>query len=184
MEPHHYLLMLNVDWFQPFSHIQYSVGAIYVVIQNLPHHKRFLEENIILVGVIPGPSEPKLTLNSYLAPLTEELREGWDSGFDVKTSRGININIKVALSSVVCDIPASRKVSGFLSHNARFSCNKCYKDFSIQSSIGSSYKNLTKELHLEHLKEMEGVENKTQLQDIEKKYGVRFSILTMHITLF
>ena len=177
-EPHHYLLMLNVDWFQPFSHIQYSVGAIYVVIQNLPRHKRFLEENIILVGVIPGPSEPKLTMNSYLAPLTEELREGWDSGFGVKTSRGINITVKVALSSVVCDIPASRKVSGFLSHNARFGCNKCYKDFSIQSSIGSSYKNRTRELHLEHLKEMEGVENKTQLHDIEKKYGVRFSILT------
>ena len=177
-EPHHYLLMLNVDWFQLFSHIQYSVGAIYVVIQSLPRHKRFLEENIILVGVIPGPSEPKLTMNSYLIPLTKELREGWDSGFDVKTSRGININIKVALSSAVCDVPASRKVLGFLSHNARFGCNKCYKDFSTQSSICSSYKNQTKELYLEHQKEMKGVENETQLHDIEKKYGVRFSILT------
>ena len=177
-EPHHYLLMLNVDWFQPFSHIQYSVGAIYLVIQNLPRHKRFLEENIILVGVIPRPSEPKLTMNSYLAPLTLELREGWENGFVVKTNRDININVKVALSSVVCDIPASRKVSGFLSHNAKLGCNKCYKDFSAQSSIDSSYTKRTKQLHLEHLKQMEGVENMTQLRDVEKKYGVRFSILT------
>ena len=28
--PHNYLLTLNVDWFQPFSHLQYSVGAIYI----------------------------------------------------------------------------------------------------------------------------------------------------------
>lgn len=27
--PQCYLLTLNVDWFQPFIHTQYSVGAIY-----------------------------------------------------------------------------------------------------------------------------------------------------------
>ena len=29
-------LMLNIDWFQPFKHRQYSVGVIYLVIMNLP----------------------------------------------------------------------------------------------------------------------------------------------------
>ena len=33
-------LMINVDWFQPYKHINYSVGAIYVVILNLPRHLR------------------------------------------------------------------------------------------------------------------------------------------------
>ena len=32
--PFNYLVTLNFDWFQPFSHIEYSVGALYLCIQN------------------------------------------------------------------------------------------------------------------------------------------------------
>ena len=52
-------LILNVDWFNPYKHIQYSVGMIYLVIGNLPRSERYKLENVILVGVIPGPNEPK-----------------------------------------------------------------------------------------------------------------------------
>ena len=45
--PMSYLLTLNVDWFQPFLHTQYSVGAMYLTIQNLPRNIRCKEENII-----------------------------------------------------------------------------------------------------------------------------------------
>ena len=51
-------LMLNIDWFQPYSHTISSVGVIYLSIMNLPRHIRSKRENIILVGVIPGPNEP------------------------------------------------------------------------------------------------------------------------------
>ena len=37
--PFSYLLTLNVDWFQPFQHTNYSVGAIYLIVQNLPRHE-------------------------------------------------------------------------------------------------------------------------------------------------
>jgi len=53
--PMSYLVTLNVDWFQPFSHTQYSVGAMYLTIQNLPRNIRCKEQNIILVRVMPGP---------------------------------------------------------------------------------------------------------------------------------
>ena len=36
---------LNLDWFNPCKHIQYSVGVIYLTILNLPRHIRFHEEN-------------------------------------------------------------------------------------------------------------------------------------------
>lgn len=49
-------LTLNFDWFQPFKHRTYSVGVIYVAIMNLPRHMRFKRENIVIVGLIPGPS--------------------------------------------------------------------------------------------------------------------------------
>lgn len=35
--PFCHLLTLNVDWFQPFSHIEYSVGAVYLTVQNLKY---------------------------------------------------------------------------------------------------------------------------------------------------
>ena len=57
-------LALNVDWFQPFKHTQYSVGALYLTVLNLPRALRFKEENIILAGIIPGPKEPPLDINS------------------------------------------------------------------------------------------------------------------------
>ena len=38
--PHCFLLSLNVDWFEPFERGVYSVGAIYLTLQNLPRHER------------------------------------------------------------------------------------------------------------------------------------------------
>lgn len=56
--PHSLLLALNVDWFEPFERGVYAVGAIYLTILNLPRNIRYKLENIILVGVLPGPKEP------------------------------------------------------------------------------------------------------------------------------
>lgn len=57
-QPFSYAFMINVDWFQPFKHTPYSVGAIYLTVMNLPRHLRYKRQNIILVGIIPGPHEP------------------------------------------------------------------------------------------------------------------------------
>ena len=51
--------MLNIDWFNPYEETPYSAGVIYFVVQNLPRAERFKFENILLVGIIPGPNEPK-----------------------------------------------------------------------------------------------------------------------------
>lgn len=124
--PFCYLLALNVDWFQPFTHIEYSVGAIYLTVQNLPRNERYKEENIILVGILPGPLESPLTINSYLAPLVEDLKIAWYSGITVPMRNGSEVTVRLALACVACDMPASRKVCGFLGHNALLGCNKCY----------------------------------------------------------
>ena len=71
--PHNLALMINIDWFSPFKHSPYSVCAIYIVVTNLPRSERFKKENMILVGLVPGPAEPPVHMNSYLNPLVEEL---------------------------------------------------------------------------------------------------------------
>ena len=75
LAPFYYALQLNVDWFQPFQHTQHSEGAIYLSIVNLPRQEHCLKENI-LVGIIPGPKEPSLHLNSFFQPLINELKQG------------------------------------------------------------------------------------------------------------
>lgn len=64
-----YAFMLNIDWFQPYELSTYSVGVMYLVFLNLPRSIRFKRENVVLVGVIPGPTKPSLLLNTYLNPL-------------------------------------------------------------------------------------------------------------------
>ena len=66
-----YGFMINVDWFQPYKHTQYSVGVVYLTVLNLPRHLRNKSNNIILVGILPGPNEPSLNINSFLQPLLE-----------------------------------------------------------------------------------------------------------------
>lgn len=115
-------LTLNVDWFEPYKYVKHSVGAMYVVINNLPRHLRFKASNVILVGLMPGPDLP-YNINHYLAPLVDELKE---------LAIGVTINGEVVrgmLSCIANDVPAARKVCGFASHNARLGCSRCLKVF-------------------------------------------------------
>lgn len=75
-----YGLILNVDWFQPFKHVKYSIGVIYLVVLNLPRQIRFRPENVILVGVIPH-FKPLPAIDTYIKPLVDELIEAWSPGF-------------------------------------------------------------------------------------------------------
>ena len=64
--PYTYALCLNGDWFQPFKHSQYNCGSHYVSIPNLPRSERYSADNTLLLGVISGPKEPELTVNTFL----------------------------------------------------------------------------------------------------------------------
>ena len=77
MTPGNLLLALNTDWFQPFEKTKYSVGVLYLVALNLPRDQRYKLENIIIAGLVPGPKEPKLTMNSYIGPLVQDLKSAY-----------------------------------------------------------------------------------------------------------
>lgn len=182
-QPYSYLLCLNVDWFQPFKHTEHSTGAIYLVIQNLPRTERYKEENVLLVGVIPGPREPKLSINSYIMPLVEELKEFYYKGVVLRSPQGNSITVRLMLAYSSCDIPASRKVFGFLGHNARLGCNKCLKEFIIKKDGVNDYSGYdrdswtlrTSQQHKEDCEKVLANVTKTSIQSAESKHGVRFS---------
>ena len=128
--------MLNIDWFNPYEETQYSVGAIYLVIQNLLRTERFKMHNIILVGLIPGPKEPR-SINTYLDIVVEDLRHLYKGVIlHYPPSPSGKIKVRAVLTSIVCDLPATRKVCEFLGVGANKGCSKCHKSFPV-SSFGS-----------------------------------------------
>lgn len=78
-------LMLNVDWFQPYEGTIHSTGVIYAAICNLPREIRFKRENLLILGILPGPHEVSLhKINHYLSPIVDDLTSLWD-GLTLKT---------------------------------------------------------------------------------------------------
>lgn len=183
-EPFTYGLMMNIDWFQPCKHTEYSVGAIYLTFMNLPRKLRFRQENVLLIGLLPGPKEPKRDINAFLAPLVEELQSLLDGVEIYIRSLSKAVLVRCALLCVACDIPASRKVSGFLGHSATLGCSKCMKVFPGQ--VGrkdysgfdrSQWKERTLDNHKKCIHLIRKCKTKRQRNDLESKYGCRYSIL-------
>ena len=87
-----------------------------MVLLNLPREIRFKRENVILIGIIPGPKEPELVINTYLKPLVDELLTLWNGVYLKKCND--SVFYRFALVCISSDLPATRKCCGFLSYNA------------------------------------------------------------------
>ena len=122
-------LIMNVDWFNPFKHAPGSVGAVYCVFANLPREERYKRENVLLLGLIEG--EPKHDLNSLLKPAVDELLKLWDGHTFRQHFK--SFFVRVALLCIACDVPAARKVAGFMAHNAKRGCSRCLKEFPVKA---------------------------------------------------
>ena len=175
--------MLNIDWFKPCKHTEYSIGAIYLTLMNLPRSIRFRQENVMLIGLLPGPREPKNDLNTFLAPLVHELQKLWN-GMEMHINSVGVVKLRCALLCVACDIPASRKVCGFLGHSADLGCSKCLKRF--PGSVGtkdysgfdrSKWPERNIEQHKLYIIRIRQCKTKTGRAHLESKCGSRYSIL-------
>ena len=183
--PYSLVLSLNTDWFQPYTHTTYSVGVMYIVIQNLPRDIRYKPENVILCGIIPGPHEPQYTLNSYLSPLVEELLVLWD-GFMMSLPSAGTVNVRAALLCIACDMPATRKVLGFSSFNSPHGCSKCQHFFPYMNEHSKhdfsdfDYKKWmprTVENHHEFSIKFVEAKTKSERKKLVQEHGVRYCVL-------
>lgn len=177
-------LLLNVDWFNPYKHVEYSVCAIYVSILNFPRRLRYQKENMVLVGIIPGPNKPSLHINSFLEPLVEDLQQLW-KGVDMTTPDGVK-TIRAALLCTASDIPATRKLCGFVGHGALKGCSRCLKsfpttEFGTKPDYSGFQRNTWPKRDLsDHRKQgmnWKHAQTLKKQQDIERVYGIRFSEL-------
>lgn len=149
-----YVFSLGVDFFNPFGNKQAgkkrSIGMITLMCLNLPPHLRYRPENIFLVGIIPGPNEPRWHLvNCYLMPLVDDFLIFWEPGvWFTRTSSYPNGRfVLCAIVVVVCDCPAARKVAGFASFNHNYFCHVCYCTRKEHGYGDTDYFNWTRRTH-------------------------------------
>ena len=180
--PFNLAFSLNIDWFQPYKLTQSSVGVVYLTILNLPRSVRNNRRYVLLVGIIPGPHEPKRDINSFLGPLVEELKLLWSGQLMNIGSLHEQRLVRCAIICVACDLPASKKVAGFLGHTANLGCSKCLKVF--PGGVGNKdysgfdrtmWPPRTNSSHRSAVLRTKNCPNKTQQQKLESELGCRFS---------
>ena len=173
-EPHHLALMLNCNWFQLYNQTQYSIGVIYLVVLNLPRDIRFKPENIIIAGIIPGPSEPKHhEMNSYLRPLVKELNALWTLNalwFRIK-SRTANYKIFAALLGTVVTYQPHKKCVDLLGMDLIYVAANAKK---FPYNKGLTFLGLIW-VHQEITKDALNAKTKTEQNKIELENGCRFT---------
>ena len=170
----------------PFKHTAYSVGAVYLTIMNLPRTLRFKREYVISLALIPGPSEPGHDVNTLLEPLVRELTKLW-AGVTMEVHNGTSVVkevIRCALLCCACDLPAGRKVYGFLGHSSSLGCSKCMKSF--KGTVGNmNYSGFdrptwplrTNDIHRQNVQLVQRSRTKTEQRQKESQLGCKYFVL-------
>ncbi|XP_044173181.1 uncharacterized protein LOC122957236 [Acropora millepora] len=182
-------LLLYLDFFNPFQRAVYSCGAIYMSVLNIPKGKRFKARWSMLIGLIPGPSEPQGHVNTYLSPIIDDLITLY-SGIQINSLGPRKIFSRSILLPILADLPASRKMSQYKSHKADLPCDKCcFQAVREKGKIGASgkmsfYSDSNKTFPHRTDKEVrkamntyKKATNKTSAQVLSQKSGVKYSEL-------
>ncbi|CAH1275789.1 Hypp9371 [Branchiostoma lanceolatum] len=179
-------LMINMDFFQPFKRRNdYSVGVIYMTVMNLPRSERFKLENVLLVGVIPALEHEPKSLNRFLDPIVTELKFLWRGvSYTTYKSPYYPLEFRAALLCCAADIPAARKLCGFLGHTAEIGCSKCKKAFK-KVGTKTNYSGFDRGTwplrndteHKRQAVQINSCTNNARRQRLEKKFGTRYTPL-------
>lgn len=155
-------LVLNIDWLQPFNQSSHSMGVIVVQVANLPRHLRNRPENLITIGLLPGPDETTMCqLQSALKPFIQELLQLFD-GLQFRDSNQESRLVRAFLLAVVADQPATRKAGCFISYSSFRGCYMCDHTFPARNQDvkkGDNFKGIKKGI------DFSGVDPKPEMTD-------------------
>ncbi len=180
----HFVFSLFVDWFNPnlnkAAGKSSTIGGLYMACLNLPEHLRFKDENMYLVGLIPGPSEPhKHEINHFLRHIVDDLTALWNGVFLTRTFKHPHGRlVRCALIPLVADLPAIRKTAGFVGHKATLFCSFCQL---TKESMGlfnrAAWPRRTAEVHRFIAERWRDAQSESDREAITSAHGIRWSEL-------
>ncbi|XP_024014224.1 uncharacterized protein LOC112088177 [Eutrema salsugineum] len=128
-EPRNVYLGLCTDGFNPFGMSRnHSLWPVILTPYNLPPGMCMRTEYLFLTILNSGPNHPRASLDIFLRPLIDELKDLWSTGvnaYDVSLKQ--NFNLKAVLLWTISDFPAYGMLSGWTTHG-KLSCPICMED--------------------------------------------------------
>jgi len=177
---------LSVDWFNPFHNKiagkSASVGHISFTCLNLPGHLRNEDDNIFLVGIIPGPREPKgADINELIKPVVEDLQRSFNAGAFISQTYKYPGGrcVRSGLHFLASDLLASRKVAGCSSHSSNCFCSLCQlKRHDINNIDPKTWPPpIDRKTYLAMADAWRYAQNRTAQKKLWKQNGIRWSPL-------
>jgi Transposase family tnp2 len=180
-----YVFSFCMDGFNPFQLKQAgkkaSVVAMYMICLNLPPDERYKIENMFLIGIIPGPHEPRMEeINHFLSPLVDDLLDSYYHGTWYSRTRNYSHGryARSVLVPIICDTPASRQVTGRTSATSTRFCPYCpLLSSEINNLDPSSWGLYNDDDHRAHAMMWLQAETLDEREKIFKSHGVRYSEL-------
>ncbi|CAA7043670.1 unnamed protein product [Microthlaspi erraticum] len=120
-------LALSTDGFNPggMHSRDHSVWPVIVTPYNLTPDMCMKKENLFLSILVPGPKHPKKSLDIFLQPLIDELKDLWTNGIQAyDVSKKQNFVMRAVLMWTISDFPAYGMLSGWMTHG-RLACPCC-----------------------------------------------------------
>jgi hypothetical protein len=138
-DPRDLALGLSTDGYAPFKKRKKTAWPILLFNYNLPPDVRFHQDEVICVGVVPGPKKP-IDFDSFLWPLVEELLDlelgvtAWDA---VKQEQ---FTLRAHLLLIFGDMPAVAMLMRMKGHNGLCPCRFCHiRGVSIPNSANRTH---------------------------------------------
>ena len=124
MDPRDVALGLSTDGYGIFTRGQATAWPLIMFNYNLPPEIRFHSDNLLALGVIPGPKKPA-DVDSFLIPLAEELFQlaAGVKAYDVLSSS--HFNLRAFLLVVFGDFPAVSMLMKMKGVNSISPCRSC-----------------------------------------------------------
>ncbi|EKM77839.1 hypothetical protein AGABI1DRAFT_15108, partial [Agaricus bisporus var. burnettii JB137-S8] len=148
---------------------------------NLPREMRNKMENVFLVGIIPGPSEPSITqINHITKPLVDVLLELWEVGLFLRRTPNYpgGRKVKAAVVPLVSDLLAAKKMAAFASATSKNFCSHCHTTLDeIHNLDYRNWKPRTWDEHLANANCWKNASTSEERDRIFTHYGVRWSEL-------
>ncbi|KAJ2922073.1 hypothetical protein H1R20_g15023, partial [Candolleomyces eurysporus] len=150
-------------------------------VTDLPPTIRYNLENVYLVGIIPGPNQPsRQEINHLLKPLIDDFLILWDDSIYLSRTYLHNTGIRVrgAIVPLICDLPASRQMSGYAGFQSNQFCSECTQSLSHINNLDvDSWTQRTWEDHFLKGSQWDKAGTLEEKEALYGKHGIRWSEL-------